>query len=212
MLPNIKNIIRNKSELLNIVLKRGYIISYINLNNIYDETTSNFLNDQRFHFHIDSQYLARKYKVKALCGDFSGFLDSVLRSFDHIVFVGGKPEEILIFDEKIRMDYTHKNIRCISGFEENYESLIIQKGLVIISMGFPKQEYLAKKLSNHNNIVLCTGGMISQNHKNRFYPKWAISLNLRWFYRLILEKNARSRFLKVLKNFVKIQFDEISDV
>lgn len=198
-------IIQNKVTLFDL-LRNNEIISYINYYNVFSDDLVSFCDNM--YFHVDSSFLSRKIGVERLNGDFSGFIDELFSNYDSIFFIGGSEYENSKFLDLISSKYPNILIDGTQGYDLDIDSLksyVLNFDLIIISAGFPLQEKLAQTLHSGNSI-LCTGAFISQYCSGDYYPDFYKKYNLRFLYRLFNEKSAREKFLKIVRNFIFVNF------
>ena len=119
-----------------------------------------------------------------------------------IAVVGSKEEDIVFFKKYIRTHYpginviysrngyfsdtTHKN-KCIN------QIISLEPDFILLGMGTEYQDLFALNIFSkysHCQIFTC-GGFIHQTRINqgKYYPNFIDKFNLRWFYRLLNEKN-----------------------
>jgi beta-1,4-glucosyltransferase len=145
----------------------------------------------------------------------------MLKNLDADIFVFGTQDPWLTMgSDKL---FNNVNVVKLDGFNhtEEYLSLLTtnsaleKKKLVLLAMGMPKQELIAKqiiKASSGPVLVICGGAIVdfSSNRFNRA-PKLFRQFGLEWLYRLLVEpKRLFSRyvigipmfFFYILKNLI----------
>lgn len=77
--------------------------------------------------------------------------------------------------------------------------MCVNPDFVICGMGIVRQEKFLERLKSagYGGIAFTCGGFISQTAKNKitYYPKIFDALNLRFVYRMVMEKHTRKRYL-----------------
>jgi len=207
---NFIKVIRDESSLHDILNTDDFKVSYVNLNNYLDliETP----NYQDFNFTVDSSRIASFLACDALMPDFSGYMCQLIETSKKLLFIGGSKEEASLFEIAIKKRFPEKFIKVYDGYNsfDYYREVHgeFSPDTVVCSMGFPLQENLILYLSEYSSApckYLACGAFISQTARNAVgYPPLIIRLNLRWLYRLINEKNARKRAIKILYNYLRL--------
>jgi N-acetylglucosaminyldiphosphoundecaprenol N-acetyl-beta-D-mannosaminyltransferase len=140
-------------------------------------------------------------RIQRKSPDFSSYFTELFEWLDQhgkkTAFIGGSPEEIRVFTERVTGLYPGiQAVLTVSGYERDDEE-VVQKVLsggpevILLGMGSPRQELFALLLKNRNckgTIITC-GAFISQTATGgeEYYPVWINSLNLRWVYRIFRE-------------------------
>jgi N-acetylglucosaminyldiphosphoundecaprenol N-acetyl-beta-D-mannosaminyltransferase len=85
--------------------------------------------------------------------------------------------------------------------------------IVWIGLSTPKQEYFAKRLSQHTNVhFIITVGAAFDFHSNKIQkaPLFITKLSMEWFYRLSMEpKRLWRRYLEVVPKFIYYSIKEL---
>lgn len=212
MLAIMIKVIRDQSSLNNVLSKRNrLLLSYINLNNYLSIDKNKLLED--FYFTIDSSFLSNFLGCKPLMPDSSGYLLNVIMNSKKALFIGGSVKESEIFNRWLHQTYPNRIFLVIDGYREfdYYKGvhLKLKPDLVVCSLGFPLQERLIVDLAGVDENLCCkfiaSGAFISQASRDpKVYPGIVTLLNLRWLYRLLREKTARKRALRILINYIKL--------
>lgn len=124
-----------------------------------------------------------------------------------VYFFGGAPGVAEKAKEKMEQTYKGLNIVGVHDgyFDDNEEKIIIeqinelQPDLLLVGIGFPKQEKWIYDNKDKLNVKLCIGvggsfDVMSGNIKRA--PEFFRKLGLEWFYRLITQP---SRFIRMLQ-------------
>lgn len=207
-------IIENEQMLIERLLLDSPVVSYINLANVHSIGYQNWCFDN-FCFYVDSSRLADFLGIENVSVDFSSAAAVIIENFRSIGFIGGTSDEVELFGDKLNLLYPNKSFKLFSGYFEiesirSWSDIFEDCEIVFVSMGYGLQEEVARLIRDDlGKPVICCGAFISQEAKMRdknYYPAFVAKLNLRWLYRLLLEVNARRRFYKVLKNYLKMRF------
>lgn len=212
----LKKLIFKREDFLKLLGKTKVSIAYINPVNyfVYRDNPS-ILNKIDF-IHLDNIFfvilfsLVFRKTISRLSFDMNMLAKDV---FEHCVnngktifFTGGSSDEIESFVEKIRRCYPSLNIRGhINGYVSDEEILDcwIKAGksdFFIVGLGNMRQELFLSKLSelDANVLSISCGAFISQTAGASglyYYPNFFYKFNLRWLYRIIMEKGIVSRIL-----------------
>ncbi len=137
----------------------------------------------------------------------------VLRTYGagSIYLIGAKPEVVGRVAQRIEQEYPRLRV---AGFSDGYfnteqqEALcrdIVQQrpDIVVIATGQPRQELLAKQISQqHQAIFLCVGGAFDvYAGLCKRAPEWLIKLKLEWLYRLVQNPSRYKRYMKLFQLF-----------
>lgn len=203
-------VIESKNKLISLLDRNEFFLSYINLYNFrlnaMGEVTS---------FIIDSSVLAKAVGVECMSPDFSSVMDVLLSKSNRILYIGGFQEEIIKFTSKQKKLFPKKDHVGLSGYGIELQQYLLEvfkfaPDTIIISVGYGFQESLgsAIKRSGFKGKIICSGAFISQDsraYENTFFPNWIIELNLRWLFRLFMEKTARKRFPQIVFNYMTMK-------
>lgn len=123
----------------------------------------------------------------------------------HVVFCGGKKDDIKRFSEIIIEKYPKiKNAFFCDGYSlkgNDLVKLIISHNpeIIILGLGYKYQDEIAIELKNYlqpNVCIITCGAFITQSAKKfEYYPKLINKLELRWLYRIFNEKGILSRIV-----------------
>lgn len=195
-----------------LVNKDESIFSYVNLNNYQSLLIRDDLSN--ICFTVDSSLLARFLGCTALMPDLSGYIADAISMSSNVLCIGGNVAESEAFRSAMVLKFPNVAFNVLDGYKHDefyIESFMtLRPDLVICSMGFPRQEELALGLKDikgdsFNSLFICSGAFMSQTARNsNGYPRFIIKLNIRWLYRLLHEKSARSRFIKILINYFEL--------
>ncbi|WP_334352131.1 WecB/TagA/CpsF family glycosyltransferase [Companilactobacillus sp. HBUAS56257] len=134
-------------------------------------------------------------------------IDSANKKHLKVYLLGAKPEVISATAKKIETDYPNVDL---VGYHDGYfkeDQPIIDEiaekkpNIVLVALGFPKQEYFINKYrQNADAIWIGVGGSfdVFSGTKKRA-PKIFQKLSLEWFYRLITEPTRFGRMLAIPK-------------
>lgn len=135
---------------------------------------------------------------------FKEFFEWLNRSGKKTAFIGGSPEEIRVFSEKVAELYPGiQTVMVASGYEKDDEDVVrrVRAGgpeVILLGMGSPRQELFALLLRERNypGIIVTCGAFISQTAAGgeEYYPAWSNRLNLRWVYRIYREPSLFRRY------------------
>lgn len=200
-------VIESRDELATLLNRREFLLSYINLSNFRLEADTGIT-----AFIIDSSVLARSLGVQCMSPDYSSVMDDLLLKSKRILYVGGRLQENITFIRKQQKVFPSKNHKGLSGYDierDKYLQEIFEfaPDTIVLSLGYGFQESLglAIKRSGFRGKIICSGAFISQESRSEekvFYPYWIIKLNLRWLFRLVMEKSARKRIPKIVMNYM----------
>lgn len=126
-----------------------------------------------------------------------------------IYFIGSRQEQVESAVRIFKSNYPQLNV---IGYRNGYlksedEQLAEAKHIcdlkpdfLIVGLGIVRQEIfllLVKKLG-FKGIGFTCGGFLHQTAENKinYYPKWVDNYNVRFLYRMIVEKHTRKRYLK----------------
>lgn len=160
--------------------------------------------------------LTQGKRLKRASFDYSSIAGIV---FNHAVnkkltvgIIGAREAELGQAITNIRKNHQNINIKFFhDGFYcESEEPEIIGKlsglDLIIIGMGFPRQDYLALKIKdfNQNNTLIFTcGGFLTQTARSvSYYSDYVNKFELRWFVRAIRHSHVRKKLRNQYPKFM----------
>jgi len=182
----------------------AYSISLTDKNPAYRELLQN--NNRNLIDGKPIELLLNKYqKSKKRYHQIRGadFTREILRTFPKsksIFLLGGSVQNLIHLSEIIGKKYP--NVKISGTFSPSYEldwpsyidSVVemidtAQSSLVFVSLGTPKQDFVAKEISSRLNLVAVSIGaaldFITFNISE--CPKWMQFIGLEWFFRLVVE-------------------------
>lgn len=145
------------------------------------------------------------------------FFHQVNRYKVPIYLIGSSKQKIEIAAKNIKEQFLHINIVGVhhgfisDGQTEQVATEIVASGaqFVLIGMGTPKQENMAKEIiqcaEGQQKTIHCftCGGFLTQaSQKLAYYPKWINRYHLRWAWRMFHEKHVIGRLLKEYPQFL----------
>ena len=177
-------------------------ILYLNPKNFRD-VVQQFQNGKEFYFYVDGYWFSKILNfsmgwerfIVPECFDFSGnasiLIDLLVDQKKKVLFCGGDAQEIVQFEKFVKGKY---NI-ALAVFEHGYQTIdslmeVVKAEaieIVVCSLGTGKQEEFGFMCLR--KTITC-GAFISQTARSgeRFYPKWAIRLKLRFAYRCLTSR------------------------
>jgi UDP-N-acetyl-D-mannosaminuronic acid transferase (WecB/TagA/CpsF family) len=203
-------VIRSQNELVGLLDEDEFILSYVNLNNFCLEAMVDVT-----AFIVDSSVLAKAVDVQCMSPDYSSVMGELLSKSDRIMYIGGCLDENVMFINKQKKLFPSSEHKGLSGYGIELKQYIVEVSkfapdTIVISLGYELQESLgsAIKRSGFRGKIICSGAFLSQESradKTTYYPKWIVKLNLRWLFRLFIEKTARKRVPRIVLNYLKMK-------
>ena len=190
------------------------IFSFLNHNSLYEISKSS-IDYQDILFFCDGFALSKHVSIKIgktiqrISFDFTSIAHSYFTEIEksnlNLLVIGGSREDQMVFPQKIIKRYPKIKITHMNGYDIDVDKVLetIKNNRItniLIGMGVPKQEHLAKKifLKQFNCNIFTCGGFISQTCSTKghfYYPKLINALNLRFLYRIIKEPHTIRRYL-----------------
>lgn len=174
------------------------------------------LNLEGLNLYIDGNTLSLLYKfkygkrIKKNNFDMSGIALEILNNLSEkgpILFFGGTDSDAELAQQKLRSLYPNNqsNIIVVNGYERKENMLAHIESLnpicIILSLGSTYQEEYALELNNMFGSrfqIFTSGAFITQLAKSKereYYPKWVVTLNIRWIYRCFRERGHVKRIV-----------------
>ena len=216
--PLVKKIIATNPCYTEMFEDRGKIYTFLNPVSYLDALKNKDLFSRFDGIFVDGKFLALAVKllyrkhVKRRSFDMTSLAPELFRYSEvhgkSIYIVAGKQDEV---NRAVSIFGEHYPKLNFAGFRNGYfagEHEIdaeiekirrVNPDFVICGMGIVRQERFLERLKNagYDGIGFTCGGFISQTARNKitYYPKFFDLLNLRFVYRMIMEKHTRKRYL-----------------
>lgn len=126
-----------------------------------------------------------------------------------VYFIGSRQEQVESAVQIFKSSYPQLNVVGYrNGYLKSEEEQIaeakhiceLNPDFLIVGLGIVRQEkfLLLVKDMGFRGVGFSCGGFLHQTAENKinYYPKWIDKLNVRFLYRMIVEKHTRKRYLK----------------
>lgn len=197
---------------------KGKIYTFLNPVSYLDALKNRDLFAKFDGIFVDGKFLAIAIKwlyrkhVKRRSFDMTSLAPELFRYSEvhgkSIYIVAGKQDEV---ERSVAIFGEHYPKLNFVGFRNGYfadeheidaeieKIMCVNPDFVICGMGIVRQEKFLERLKSagYGGIAFTCGGFISQTAKNKitYYPKIFDALNLRFVYRMVMEKHTRKRYL-----------------
>ncbi|MBR6104162.1 MAG: WecB/TagA/CpsF family glycosyltransferase [Paludibacteraceae bacterium] len=209
----------NKLSLGEIFTKTGRVYSFLNPvsylealknKNLFLSLDGLFSDGSILVFFINLFYLSRitrrSFDMTSLAAETFNYAVNNNKS---VYFIGSRQEQVESAVQIFKSSYPQLNVVGYrNGYLKSEEEQIaeakhiceLNPDFLIVGLGIVRQEkfLLLVKDMGFRGVGLSCGGFLHQTAENKinYYPKWIDKLNVRFLYRMIVEKHTRKRYLK----------------
>lgn len=208
-LVKIDNLLGDKGKIYSFLNPVSYLEAlknknlFLSLDGLFADGSILVLFVRLFYFRVITR---RSFDMTSLAAETFSY---AVKNNKSVYFIGSRQAQVERAVQIFKSSYPQLNVVGYrNGYLKSEEEQIaeakhiceLNPDFLIVGLGIIRQEkfLLLVKNMGFKGIGFSCGGFLHQTAENKinYYPKWIDNLNVRFLYRMVVEKHTRKRYLK----------------